>query len=226
MGFLAFGMVERKWGTMFGGKIYHWTVTIVELWGTPWECHLLRRSLASFEVVGTLARLQSRDQMWDSSGTALASGYHNFVQINALWKQMRLSRHQKARWWFEEESTSAPLYIAAWWYLAGVCNSVGLRCFATWSLTATTTPARNTYFFSVPKLPSRRRNHHPCSVPWIHALPQYHPSCSSYASYIIVVTIIPNFALFSYFTTDRFHYQLCPYLARGPEYRRRDRRLT
>ena len=31
--------------------------------------------------------------------------------------------------------------------------------------------------------------------------------------FIIVVTIIPNFALFSYFTTDRFHDQLCPYLA-------------
>ena len=30
--------------------------------------------------------------------------------------------------------------------------------------------------------------------------------------YIIVVTIIANFALFSYFTTDRFHYQLDPHL--------------
>ena len=28
------------------------------------------------------------------------------------------------------------------------------------------------------------------------------------------VTIIPNFGLFSYFTTDRFHYQLYGHLAR------------
>ena len=30
----------------------------------------------------------------------------------------------------------------------------------------------------------------------------------------MLVTIIPNFALFSYFTTDRFHYQLYGHLAR------------
>ena len=28
--------------------------------------------------------VQSRDQWLESSGTALASGYHNFVQIKAL----------------------------------------------------------------------------------------------------------------------------------------------
>ena len=41
---------------------------------------------------------------------------------------------------------------------------------------------------------------------------RYHPSCSSYDTYIIVVTIILNLALFSYFTTDRFQYQLDPHL--------------
>ena len=39
--------------------------------------------------------VQSRDQWLESSGTALASGYHNFVQIKALGKKMGLSRHQK-----------------------------------------------------------------------------------------------------------------------------------
>ena len=43
---------------------------------------------------------------------------------------------------------------------------------------------------------------------------RYHPSCSSYDkfTYIIVATIILNLALFSYFTTDRFQYQLDPHL--------------
>ena len=31
--------------------------------------------------------VQSRDQWLESSGTALASGYHNFVQIKAPWKK-------------------------------------------------------------------------------------------------------------------------------------------
>ena len=31
-----------------------------------------------------------------------------------------------------------------------------------------------------------------------------HPSCSSYDTYIMLVTIIPNFALFGSFTTDHF----------------------
>ena len=43
---------------------------------------------------------------------------------------------------------------------------------------------------------------------------RYHPSYSSYDTYIMLVTIIPNFALFGYFTTDRFHYQLYGHLAR------------
>jgi len=31
--------------------------------------------------------VQSRDQWLEISGTALASGYHNFAQIKALWKR-------------------------------------------------------------------------------------------------------------------------------------------
>ena len=31
--------------------------------------------------------VQSRDQWLESSGAALASRYHNFVQIKALWKK-------------------------------------------------------------------------------------------------------------------------------------------
>jgi len=38
-------------------------------------------------------------------------------------------------------------------------------------------------------------------------------------------TIIPNFALFSYFTTDRFHYQLYGHLAPALEKDRRDKRV-
>ena len=40
--------------------------------------------------------IQSRDQSSESNGTALPSRYHNFVQIKALWKELRLSRYQKA----------------------------------------------------------------------------------------------------------------------------------
>ena len=36
--------------------------------------------------------VQSRDQWLENSGTALASGYHNFVQIKALWKKMGLRK--------------------------------------------------------------------------------------------------------------------------------------
>jgi len=42
-------------------------------------------------------------------------------------------------------------------------------------------------------------------------------------TYIIVVTITPNFALFSYFTTDRFHNQVYPHLERVLENGLRDR---
>jgi len=38
-------------------------------------------------------------------------------------------------------------------------------------------------------------------------------------------TIIPNFAHFSYFTTDRFHYQLYRHLAPVLEKDRRDKRM-
>jgi len=41
-------------------------------------------------------------------------------------------------------------------------------------------------------------------------------------TYIIVVTIIPNFALFSYLTTDRFHNQVYPHLVRVLENGLRD----
>jgi len=40
--------------------------------------------------------VQSMDQWLENSGTALASGYYNFVQIKALWKKMGLEEHQKA----------------------------------------------------------------------------------------------------------------------------------
>ena len=53
--------------------------------------------------------VQSRDQWLESSGTALASGYHNFVHIKGRWKKMGLSRHQKSGWWFEEERSGTPL---------------------------------------------------------------------------------------------------------------------
>jgi len=49
------------------------------------------------------------------------------------------------------------------------------------------------------------------------------PRATRPREYIIVVTIILNFALFSYFTTDRFHNQVYPHLVRVLENSLRDR---